>query len=75
MNTTTNYAQTPVTHPGAVAPALDHGIKNDKKASLNIETLANLGPTRKWSSRSTGSTWSQTWMLRGIPELDSPLAG
>ena len=72
MNTPINIAKSHLENSDALVPTLDHGMEQNESEA---RTSASPQPTRKWSSTLADSSWANGWMLRGIPELDSPLAG
>lgn len=71
MNTVTNYV--PLQNSKALVSTLDKD-KNEH-ASAGAGILAGLQPAGKWSSMAADFGWNDMWILRGIPELDSPMAG
>jgi hypothetical protein len=71
MNTTTNCV--PLENSKALVSTLDQD-KNEP-ASPGNRILASRQPTRKLSSTAADFGWNDAWILRGIPELDSPMAG
>ena len=73
VNTITNSTKAPVTIPSAVVSALEHGMKNAINASHGVETPTGLA--RKRSSSLADPMQLGMWTPRGIPEMDSPLAG
>lgn len=75
MNTTIHLANSPLENSGALVSALDDGMEHNESALMGTKISAGPQPTRKWSSKVANSSWADGWMVRGIPELDSPMAG
>lgn len=75
MNTTINFANSHLENSDALVPTLDQSMNQNEYASASARFSASPQPTRKWSSGRAGSGWADAWTLRGIPELDSPMAG
>jgi len=73
MNTTTNLKSSIMENSNDSISGLDQDkIEN---ASMGTRVLTSPQPTRKWTSGTARSAWADTWTFRGIPELDSPMAG
>ncbi|HEV2452725.1 MAG TPA: hypothetical protein VGY98_00595 [Verrucomicrobiae bacterium] len=70
MNTITNDV------PLKISEALVSTWDQDENHAVEDNSIS---PRRqlagKWSSRGANFGWNDTWILQGIPELDSPMAG
>ena len=73
MNTTTDFTNSRLENSGALVSTLDQD--GNEYALRGNKILASRQPTRKWASGLADSARPGAWTLRGIPELDSPLAG
>jgi hypothetical protein len=69
MNTITN--DVPLENPEALVSTWDQ----DENHAAEDNRISALKPSRKWASRGANFGWNDTWILQGIPELDSPMAG
>ncbi|HUA66360.1 MAG TPA: hypothetical protein VME24_10960 [Alphaproteobacteria bacterium] len=74
MNATKYYGNSASENPNALVStlALEQGGKQIEHAS---RISASPQPIKKRSSGLADSGWYDAWSLRGIPEMDSPLAG
>ena len=70
MNAITTYV--PLEKSEALVSTLD---QDKNHAAEGNRISASRQPIRKWSSKLADANWANGWMLRGIPELDSPMAG
>ena len=73
MNTTTNLRNSTMEDSSDSVSTLDQDKM--EHASMGTSILARPQPARKWTSGTARSAWADAWTLRGIPELDSPMAG
>ncbi|HEV2331051.1 MAG TPA: hypothetical protein VGY56_19895 [Verrucomicrobiae bacterium] len=73
MNTTTNLRNSMMENPSDSVSTLDQD--KIEHASMGTGISARPRAARKWTSGTARSAWADAWTLRGIPELDSPMAG
>jgi hypothetical protein len=74
MNAMTNLRNSQTEHSNVSLPALDWYMANDGYASADTGNPMADSPSVRPASGAASFAWSDAWMLKGIPELDSPLA-